>query len=142
MDKATIIVCIIIFLPLPFFGIRNLIIHNKLKNKKLTGKTNAYLNSYEYQKDVLARHRVIPNLTSLAYAYTVNDKKYKLKYYIETKPNSKNLQRTIQVLYLKSNPKYAFCELTRFNYAIFGWITLLAGIVLIATISIAFISSL
>ena len=142
MDKATIIVCIIICLPLPFFGIRNLIIHNKLKNKKLTGKTNAYLNSYEYQKDVLARHRVIPNLTSLAYAYTVNDKKYKLKYYIETKPNSKNLQRTIQVVYLKSNPKYAYCELTRFNYAILGYIMLIIGIVLIATISIAFISSL
>ena len=113
-----------------------------MKNKKLTGKTNAYLNSYEHRKDVLARHRVIPNLTSLAYTYTVNDKKYKLKYYIETKPNSKNLQRTIQVVYLKSNPKYAYCELTRFNYAIFGWIMLIAGIVLIATVSIAFISSL
>ena len=142
MDKTTIIVCIIIYLPLPFFGIRNLIIHNKLKNKELTGKTKAYLNNYKYQKDILARHRVIPNLTSLAYTYTVNDKKYKLKYYIETKPNSKNLQRTIQVVYLKSNPKYAYCELTRFNYAIFGWIMLIAGIVLIAIVSIAFISSL
>ena len=142
MDKTTIIVCIIIYLPLPFFGIRNLIIHNKLKKKKLTGKTKAYLNNYKYQKDILARHRVIPNLTSLAYTYTVNDKKYKLKYYIETKPNSKNLQRTIQVVYLKSNPKYAYCELTRFNYAIFGWIMLIAGIVLIAIVSIAFISSL
>ena len=142
MDKATIIICIIICLPLLFFGIRNLIIHSRLKNKELTGKTNAYLNSYDYQKDVISRHRVIANLTSLTYTYAVNNKKYKLKYHIETKPNPKNLQRTIQVVYLKSNPKYAFCELTRFNYAIFGCIMLIASIVLIATISIAFISSL
>ena len=136
------LICLIICLPLLFFGIRNLIIYKRLIDKNFTGKTNAYLNSYEYQKNVLARRRVIPNLTSLKYTYTVNGKKYKLSYHIETKPYPKNLQQTIRVVYLKSNPKYAFCELTRFNYAIFGWLMLITGIILSIILSVGFICSL
>ncbi len=132
---------IISFLPM-IFGIRNLVIHKNLNNKKLTAKTNAYLENYEHRKNVEARHRLIPYLTSLKYVYTVDSKKYNLGLRIESKPSSKNLKHSLQVIYLKDNPKYSYCELTRFNYAIFGWVLVITGIALIAILTLAFILSL
>ena len=132
---------IISFLPM-IFGIRNLVIHKNLNDKKLTDKTTAYLENYEHRKNVETRHRLIPYLTSLKYVYSVDGKNYNLGLRIESKPSSKNLKHSLQVIYLKGNPKYSYCELTRFYYAIFGWVLVITGIALIAILTLAFILSL
>ncbi len=129
-DSFWLLICLILCSPFLLFGIRNLVIDKKLNNKKLTAKTNAYLDNFEHQKNVLVRRRVIPDITTLQYTYTVDGQKYKLGFRLESKPTSKDLQRTIHVVYLKSNPKYACCELTHLNYAISGWLLLIAGIIL------------
>ena len=141
-DSFWLLICLILCFPALLFGIRNLVVYKKLSNKKLTAKTDADLNNYEHKKNVLARRRVIPNLTSFQYTYTVDGKKYKLDFRLESKPTSKDLQRTIHVVYLKSNPKYAYCELTHLNYAISGWLLLIAGIVLSLIFIIGFIFSM
>ena len=98
------------------------------------------VSAYEFNED--GTYKSYISSFDFSGTYTVDGKKYKLDFRLESKPTSKDLQRTIHVVYLKSNPKYAYCELTHLNYAISGWLLLIAGIVLSLIFIIGFIFSM
>jgi len=141
-DLFWFLLCLILGLPLLIFGLHYIIIGNKLNNKKLTGSTNGYLASYERQKNAYTggkQGRLVPYKTSAKYTYTVDGKKFALNYSVFS-GSATHLPHTDKIVYLKSSPKYAYCDTTKYYHIALGWVLLILGFLYYGVLLLFFIN--